>query len=271
MANIVPGDDFTLVVEPESFTTSGVTSLETITPTGIRIEARHNRLQSATAGGAVGGDADAGVQVEGGTGDAGEEIGGESGFTTPSAVGAVSLWTSGDNGRVSDDTRAQSTTNTQVQEYTTYGFSIPGGNTIEGIEVKLEANGDSGNSIGVELGIGTATTTSATTTATLTGSDVVYIIGGPSYTFGRTWSPEEFNDGTFVLELTANIPSAGAVNLDAVQVKVYHQAGGGGGGGGGEVRKRPERFFAAAGVVGDVAVQIVENIFGWFGNVLFGE
>ena len=76
----------------------------------------------------------------------------------------------------------------------------------------------------------------------MTGTDVVYTLGGPSYDFGRSWSPGDFNDGTFVLELTAN--TGGTVSLDAIQVKVYHQAQGGGGGGG-EASVPKESFLAS--------------------------
>ena len=157
--------------------------------------------------------------------------------------------------------RATESVNGDTQEYITFGFSIPGSNTIDGIEIKLEANGGTTNSIGVELGIGTATTTSATTTGNMFGStDVVYTVGGPSYTFGRTWAPAEFNDGTFVIELTANIGS-GAINLDEIQVKVYNSATGGGGGGGGEVRG-PTKFFSNVFDAFEGILEILKKLFG---------
>jgi hypothetical protein len=179
--------------------------------------------------------------VSGGGSSGGEEIGSSPGFNTPASVGAVSNWTSGNSGRVSDDAWGTVSVNGTVQEYTNFGFSIPSGNTITGIEVKLEANGGTANTIGVELGTGAATTSAGLTTGNLTGSDTVYSVGGSSQTFGRSWTPAEFNDGTFVVELTANI-SSGSVNLDAIQVKVHHVAGGGGGGGGGEALGPPHLF-----------------------------
>ena len=262
VASINPGDTLFFEVNTDGPTRVGVTSAASIPASGTISNVQHIRI--SYGGSPTGGSAPAGAGiVTGGTGSGGEPIGGEVGFITPAAVGAVSQWTGGggaDSGRVSDDTRAQETVDQEVQEYVTFGFSIPEGNTIEGIEVKLEANGGTSNTIGVALGIGTATSTTASTTV-LTGSDVVYVLGGESDTWGRAWSPSEFNDGTFVLNLTAGVVS-GVVNLDAVQVKVYHQASGGGSGGGGQVRKPSNRLFAAVSVA-------AESVLDWLGSIFF--
>lgn len=72
------------------------------------------------------------------------------------------------------------------------------------------------------------------TTPTLTTSDAVHLLGGASDIWGRSWVPSEFNSGSFRVRVTGN-PSSNTVRLDALQVRVYHQATGGGGGGGGEI------------------------------------
>lgn len=92
-------------------------------------------------------------------------------------------------------------------------------------------------------------------------TDIVYTVGGPSFTFGRIWSPSEFNDGTFVVELTANINAAESINLDAIQVKVYNSATGGGGGGSGEVRG-PTKFFANVPDAFEGILEILKKLFG---------
>ncbi len=86
--------------------------------------------------------------------------------------------------------------------------------------------------------------TSLSTTGTLTTLDTVYSLGGPADTWGRSWTPAEIDNGNFTIELIGNTDS-NTVRVDAVQVKVSHQAtGGGGGGGGGEVSIPSNRYFA---------------------------
>ncbi|HEX9608829.1 MAG TPA: hypothetical protein VGA06_01295, partial [Candidatus Paceibacterota bacterium] len=243
VVGIQPYDRFIMSLGPTNITASGVSTSGIIVPSNSITSAQHIRASGSEyleieSIGVEG----AGI-VSGGGSSGGEEIGSSPGFNTPASVGAVSNWTSGNSGRVSDDAWGTVSVNGTVQEYTNFGFSIPSGNTITGIEVKLEANGGTANTIGVELGTGAATTSAGLTTGNLTGSDTVYSVGGSSQTFGRSWTPAEFNDGTFVVELTANI-SSGSVNLDAIQVKVHHVAGGGGGGGGGEALGPPHLFLA---------------------------
>ncbi len=76
--------------------------------------------------------------------------------------------------------------------------------------------------------------TSADTTPTLTTTDTVRVLGGPSDLWGHGWSSSEFSNGNFRVRVTA-APSSNTVQLDAIQVRVYHNATGGGGGGGGEI------------------------------------
>jgi len=106
-----------------------------------------------------------------------------------------------------------------------------------GIEVKMEVSGTTAaGSIGVELSWNSGSSFTATgyDTGTLTTTDAVVILGGPSDTWGRTWSPSEFDGSSFRVEITGN-PSSNTVQIDEIQVKIYHQASGGGQGGGGAI------------------------------------
>ena len=111
---------------------------------------------------------------------------------------------------------------------------MPGGDDIEGIEVKLEISGTTAaGDIDVQLSWdGGSSFTTAKTTPTLTTTDSVVVLGGPGDTWGRTWSASEFSNANFELRVTGN-PSSNTVQLDAIQIKVHHQASGGGSGGGG--------------------------------------
>ena len=73
-----------------------------------------------------------------------------------------------------------------------YGFSVPAGSTINGIEVRIDArvSTTSGTAfICVELSWdGGVSWTTAQTTPTLTTSEVTYVLGSSLDTWGRTWS-----------------------------------------------------------------------------------
>jgi len=104
--------------------------------------------------------------------------------------------------------------------------------------VKLEAsqNVDSGiGFIGVELywnGGATFTTSGKNTETGVT--DVVFTFGGQTDLWGRTWSAADFSNANFSVRITGD--SFGTtLQVDAIQVRVYHQAIGGSSGGGGAI------------------------------------
>ncbi len=187
-------------------------------------------------GGPIGGDSPPGQgNVGGGGGGGGDSIGNDPNFFAPSSSAAAwgGGWTNPANAYAEDD--SYTTTNASAASDYGFGFSIPSGNTIAGIAVKILASGSfAAGSIGAELSwnSGTATTTSAFTTGALTTDDVLYTLGGATELWGRSWVPAEFAD--FRLRLTG-MPSSNTLYIDAIQVRVYHNAGGGGGGGGGEI------------------------------------
>ena len=89
--------------------------------------------------------------------------------------------------------------------YSNYGFSIPGGATIQGIEVRLNARVDSTTgapAICVQLSWNGGTTwTTAKSTTTLATAETTRILGGVSDTWGRTWSSGDFSDANFRVRL----------------------------------------------------------------------
>jgi hypothetical protein len=167
----------------------------------------------------------------------GESIGSEIDFQTPSGGSAVSGGglTGGTNAYASDGSYATAAAGA-ASDFSTFGFNIPATDTITGIAVKLEASASSAaGTFSVELSWNGGTNVgSGKSTNTLSTSDVVYTLGGASDTWGRSWTPTELNNTNFRLRITGN-PSSNTVRLDAIQVRVYHQATGGGGGGGGEI------------------------------------
>ncbi|MES2007022.1 MAG: hypothetical protein V4436_02860 [Patescibacteria group bacterium] len=195
---------------------------------------------SGSGGGEVGGAAPDGVDVGGGSGGGGESIGSEPGFNIPAlfaaAAGWLSNWLNPSNAQTQDVTYATATS-FAASDFYSFGFSIPPSDAITGIAVKIVASGSTAaGTIGAEVSWngGSATTTSATATGVLSTGDVVYTLGGPSSLFGRSWTPTEFSNANFRVRLIAN-PGSNTLKVDAIQVRVYHQASGGGGGGGGEI------------------------------------
>ena len=203
---------------------------------------------SGSSSGSVGGDAPVGDgDVGGGSGGGGGEVGEEADgdniaadpeFNAPSETGnSFNSLTNPANAYVSDGTDATAAA-TQKQSYGNFGLSIPSGNEIAGISVKVDASATDGAGSTVDVTLsydGGTTETAERSTGPLTTSDVVYIVGGSGDTWGRSWSPSELNDGNFEIIIEANPGDVGQVDLDAIQVKVYHQATGGGGGGGGAI------------------------------------
>ncbi len=111
--------------------------------------------------------------------------------------------------------------------YYNYGFSIPAGATINGIEVRLDAWSDSTSGtpqICVELSWDAGTTwTAAKTSAALTTAQATYTLGSTSDTWGRTWSNGEFSNANLRVRLTMVAAStAREFRLDWAAVQVTY-------------------------------------------------
>ena len=87
-----------------------------------------------------------------------------------------------------------------------YGFTIPTGSTIEGIEVRLDAWADSTSGspfMCVELSWDGGTSwTAAKTTFTIATQENSYFLGSPSDTWSSTWSASDFSDTNFRVRVT---------------------------------------------------------------------
>jgi hypothetical protein len=109
-----------------------------------------------------------------------------------------------------------------------YGVSIPGGATIQGIEVQLNAKVDSASGAPrfcVQLSWnGGATWTATKSTTTLSTTELAYTLGGAADTWGRTWSASDFSNANFRVRITSVASStARDFSLDWVAVRVSYQ------------------------------------------------
>jgi hypothetical protein len=184
----------------------------------------------------IGGSIPEGLEViVGGTPAGGEEIGDDPDFRWPTAHSGS--WNNAQYvyDKV-DGTYGSTSVNSATHNFTNYNWAISG-NTIGGVVIKLELSGSTAaGSVGVALSWDGGTSwTDTKTTPTLTTSDTVVTLGSISDKWGRaSWSVGDFTNGNFKVRLTSNL-SSNTVQVDAVQVQVYHYTTGGGAGGGGDI------------------------------------
>ncbi len=112
--------------------------------------------------------------------------------------------------------------------YYNYGMNIPGGSTIQGIEVQLNARVDSTTGspkLCVQLSWNGGTTwTTTKSTATLSTTELAYVLGGAADTWGRTWSVSNFSNANFrvrIIDVASN--TSRDFSLDWVAVRVSYQ------------------------------------------------
>ncbi len=186
---------------------------------------------SVETGGAESGGGEVGQEVDG------ENIAPDNNYFKPTATGDIhDEWTNGVNALNSDGTHATAATVGLRQSFNGFNFGIALGNAIKGIAVKLDASGTTADgTIDVSLSWdGGNSYTTGKATPTLSDSDIVYVVGGGNDTWGRSWSVSEFNPTNFRVRVTAT-PSENTIRLDALEIRVFHQASGGGSGGGGGI------------------------------------
>ncbi len=143
----------------------------------------------------------------------------ENGWTQPTAD-ADNGWTNEANAYVSDNAFGVANNNNEDAEFFTFGLTIPGGATINGIEVAVEGNATGTREVAVDLSSGAGYTTGdPSTTFTNGGTDATLLFGGNANLWGRAWTPTDIS--TLRVRLTSN-NGTGDVNIDQVQVKVHY-------------------------------------------------
>ncbi|MEK7324354.1 MAG: hypothetical protein AAB217_03745, partial [Chloroflexota bacterium] len=140
-----------------------------------------------------------------------------------------------DDGLFAVDTNSGSNTNTSCtnngkdkHRFYDYNISIPGGSTIVGIEVRLDARVDSTSGapkICVQLSWNGGTSwTTAKQTSTLTTTEATHILGSAADTWGRTWTTTELSNTNFrVRVIDVSSSTARDFSLDWVAVRVTYR------------------------------------------------
>jgi hypothetical protein len=113
-------------------------------------------------------------------------------------------------------------------DFFNYGFTLPAGVAIQGIEVQLNARADSTANtpaMCVQLSWnGGLSWTSALTTPTLSTTTATYTLGGPANNWGRTWALSDFGSSTFrvrIIDVAAS--TTRTFSLDAIGVRVTYR------------------------------------------------
>lgn len=153
--------------------------------------------------------------------------------------GGTVNWTNPGNAAVSDDIYATVVTNSDetsnLLAITNFGFTIPAGATIDGIELRVEGKVTGGSGI-TPFSVTKNGTVAAVVYADQlwTGTDTTFTRGGPTNLLGTTWTPAEINATTFgivIYSYTEAGQPARTASIDFGSITVYYTGGGGGGGG----------------------------------------
>ena len=114
-----------------------------------------------------------------------------------------------------------------------FGFGIPNGVSILGIEVQLTGNRATAGSnppqftrdlnISLSWDNGTTYTSAITMTRYTSGTDAVVSVGGSTNLWGRTWALSDFPDANFAVRCVVPASAYGTININLIQVRVYYQ------------------------------------------------
>ncbi len=155
-----------------------------------------------------------------------------------SAVGA-GVWATVDNAKVNDSSYSTNGSGAPATHYlkaTAFGFAIPSGATINGIEVgitrkaSINAKFEYANDNIVKLVKGgTVSGDSKASTTKWPTSDGTVTYGTTSDLWGTTWADTDINASNFGVVLSANTVTATA-SVNYISVTITYTEGGGGGG-----------------------------------------
>jgi hypothetical protein len=164
---------------------------------------------------------------------------GQTAWLPASSIKGSWNWSSPDNVYVSDGFRATSSTNSQTQAWGNFNVSLPGGSTIKGIEVALEASRStgSGTPTGCQLSVDLSWDNGTTYTAGVGGDQLTpmltatdpaapyHVLGSATDLWNRTsWSATQLNSTNFRVRVTNILPaSCTATNrIDLLRIRVHY-------------------------------------------------
>lgn len=160
-------------------------------------------------------------------------------LTTFTSVGGLSFaWSTPSNAGASDNTYTTQSNSTggisdSLQGVGLVSSTVPGGATIDGIEVQIEAKKSGTNRVItfdlVQLVIAGSPSGSNLGTGAITTSDTYYPFGGASSLWGLTPTEANVNHASFgvIMRLLRGAGKGGTTQtVDHIQMKIYYTAGG---------------------------------------------
>ena len=154
----------------------------------------------------------------------------DTGFLPPTSTGEdYNDWENPSNAFALDSNLARGLVGSDKQDYYDFSFGVPGGATIDGIEVTVHGGAYVGGfcRLNVELSWdgGDTYTSEGVTKDWFSSTISTQTWGGSSDEWGRTWSSGDFSDANFRLKVDTIFlyPS-----IDYIIVKVYYTAVAGG-------------------------------------------
>jgi hypothetical protein len=155
-------------------------------------------------------------------------------FADDSSVGTVD-WSGPGNAQYSDDSCATvSLGKSEITHYlkaTGFGFSIPAGAIIKGIQVDVERNGGLGDKISDNsvrmVKNGTIAGDDRKADGTWPSSDIYITYGGASDLWGLTWSYSDINSADFGFVISAKHDGTSAsrtASVDHIRITIYYSS-----------------------------------------------
>jgi hypothetical protein len=159
-----------------------------------------------------------------------EAMGANTGYKTAGTIVSSGSWSNFTTTRIntSDNSAATVISNNSYGVASTYGFSIPAGSAIDGVEVRVE--GQQGGflydtadyAVQLSWNGGSSWVTAKTNTFTST-SDTTDTLGSSTDTWGRTWSDTELSDSNFKFRIYRTGGSFNvSLSVDFIQICVYY-------------------------------------------------
>jgi hypothetical protein len=133
-----------------------------------------------------------------------------------------------DNNSGTGTSSSCTSTGKDKHRFSNYNVTIPGGATVKGIQVQLDAKADSTSGspkLCVQLSWDGGTTwTAARSTATLTTTEATYLLGGAADIWGHAWTADELDNATFLVRVIDVATSTSRdFSLDWLAVQVTYQ------------------------------------------------
>ncbi|MFX0020721.1 MAG: hypothetical protein ACFE9S_00225 [Candidatus Hermodarchaeota archaeon] len=150
------------------------------------------------------------------------------GYHSPTATGDdYNQWNNPTGGYTNDGNRASEWTNYEDQDWYNFGFTIPSGASIDGIEVSIDASTSvqfesTGCRVRLSWNGGSGYYTNYKTQSWSSTYDSYRTVGGAWDTWGRSWSSSDFSNTNFRVRLEKTGSYSASLRVDHIRVIVYY-------------------------------------------------